>query len=227
MSGFQGFPKELIAFFEDLKENNSKEWFDNHKQDYEDFVKQPSIEFVISVGEKLKQIVPRVNALPLVNKSLFRINRDTRFSRDKSPYKTNLGLWFWEGNRARMECPGFYFHLEDRNLMLGAGQYNFTPELLQKYREAVVDDKLGSGLRRAVNSVARNGYTIRGRHYKRAPRGFDPEHKRADLLRHNGLSAMYETKLPKEFFSPALVDYAFGHYKNMLPIHKWLLKALD
>lgn len=227
MSDFQGFPKELIAFFEDLKENNSKEWFDNHKQDYEDFVKQPSIEFVISMGEKLKQITPRVNALPQVNKSLFRINRDTRFSRDKSPYKTNLGLWFWEGNRARMECPGFYFHLEDRNLMLGAGHYNFTPELLQKYREAVVDDKLGSGLRRAVNRVVRNGYTIRGRHYKRVPRGFDPKHKRADLLRHNGLSAMYETKLPKEFFSPALVDYAFGHYKNMLPIHKWLLKALD
>ena len=227
MSDFQGFPQELISFFEDLKENNSKVWFDNHKQDYEDFVKLPSIEIVISMGEKLKQMAPRVNALPQVNKSLFRINRDTRFSKDKSPYKTNLGLWFWEGNRARMECPGFYFHLEDRNLMLGAGHYNFTPEFLQKYREAVVDDKLGPGLRRAVNRVARNGYTIRGLHYKRVPRGFDPEHKRADLLRHNGLSAMYETKLPKEFFSPALVDYVFGHYKNMLPIHKWLLKALD
>ena len=207
MSDFNGFPEELITFFERLKNNNSKAWFDAHRQEYEDYVKQPSIEFVIAMGDKLKKIVPNINALPKVNQSLFRINRDTRFSKDKSPYKTNLGIWFWEGSQARMECPGFYFHLEDQNVMFGAGRYNFSSELLQKYREAVADNTLGASLTRAVNAVSKKGYTIRGEHYKRVPRDFDPNHKRAALLRHNGLSAMFETELPKEFFSSALCSF--------------------
>ena len=227
MSDFNGFPQELVTFFKGLKKNNSKAWFDAHRQEYEDYVKQPSIDFVIALGDKLKKITPKINALPKVNQSLFRINRDTRFSRDESPYKTNLGIWFWEGSHARMECPGFYFHLEDKNVMFGAGHYNFSGDFLQKYREAVVDEKLGASLTRAINTVSRKGYAIRGEHYKRVPRGFDPNHKRAGLLRYNGLSAMYETTLPEEFYSSALVDYAFEHYNNMLPIHKWLLKALD
>ena len=110
MSAFKGFPRELVRFFNGLRKNNTKEWFQDHKQDYEDHVKQPSMEFVMAMGEKLKTVAPKIHAIPKVNQSLFRLNRDTRFSKDKRPYKANLGIWFWEGDRKRMECPGFYFH---------------------------------------------------------------------------------------------------------------------
>jgi uncharacterized protein (TIGR02453 family) len=90
-------------------------------------VKGPSGAFVVSMGAKLKAISPAIKAIPKVNQSLFRVNRDTRFSADKSPYKTNLGIWFWEGEKKRMECPGFYFHLDTENLMLGGHEGGTDP----------------------------------------------------------------------------------------------------
>lgn len=226
MTQFNGFPKETISFFSDLKRHNSKAWFQTNKKNYETYVKQPSEHFVMAMGERLRRIAPEINAIPKVNQSLFRINRDTRFSKDKSPYKTNLGIWFWEGKRKRMECTGFYFHLGDGNLMLGVGNHRFTPELLSAYRDAVVDKKMGPQLTKAVNKVEKAGYTIGVKHYKRVPRGYDPDHVRVDFLLHNGLTAMVEKKVPKEFHSSKIIDYAFAHYEKMAPIHRWLLKAM-
>ncbi|MFH1624973.1 MAG: DUF2461 domain-containing protein [Pseudomonadota bacterium] len=226
MSDFSGFPKETVTFFEELKANNTKEWFGRHRKDYEDYVEQPAREFVLSMGEMLRLISPGINAIPKVNKSLFRLNRDTRFSRDKRPYKTNLGIWFWEGERKRMECSGFYFHMEDGRLMLGVGIHLFSTELLQLYRDAVVDKRHGPPLRKTVHEVSKNGYVIGGKHYKKVPHGYDASHQNAEFLLYNGLTAMVEQKIPKEFYSGAIVDFAFSHFKNMQPVHEWLRKAL-
>ncbi|MBW2324411.1 MAG: DUF2461 domain-containing protein [Deltaproteobacteria bacterium] len=191
-------------------------------------MKQPAMDFVVFMGEKLRQIAPGINAIPAVNKSLFRLNRDIRFSRDKSPYKTHLGIWFWEGRRKRMECPGlgFYFHLEDRRLMLGTGIHMFPGALLKLYRQAVVDGKNGPQLEKKITAVAKKGYSIVGQHYKRVPRGFDASHKNAEYLKYNGLTAMIEGDLPEELFSKKIVGYAFTHFKNMSPLHDWLKNAL-
>ncbi|MFC1868910.1 DUF2461 domain-containing protein [Thermodesulfobacteriota bacterium] len=226
MSNFNGFPKELCTFFNQLKKHNTKEWFDSHREDYERYVKVPSIEFVVSMGDKLKEIAPGVNALPKINQSLFRLNRDMRFSNDKRPYKTNLGILFWEGERKRMECSGFYFHCEDENLMLGVGIYIFTKGLLDRYREAVVDAKLGSKLKKIIERLSKQGYVVGGKHYKKVPRGYDPSHKNFELLLHNGLTAMIETRIPEEFYRTDLIDYAFSHFKNMAPLHGWFREAL-
>ncbi len=226
MSFFDGFPKEIGSFFEDLKRNNTKEWFQDHRDAYESYVKRPSEEFVLAMGEKLQTLSSRINAIPKVNQSLFRINRDTRFSHDKSPYKTNLGIWFWEGQRKRMECPGFYFHMADGKLMLGVGMYKFPGSLLKRYRDAVVDKELGPVLKRTVNRLTKNGYTIGTRHYKRVPRDYDASHENAQYLLFNGLTAMVEEEIPDAFYSPAIADHAFSHYRVMSPIHEWLLKAI-
>ena len=226
MSEFKGFPKEMITFFEDLKTNNSKDWFNENKKMYEDYVKRPSEEFVMARGEKLIRISPGIMAIPKVNQSLFRLNRDTRFSKDKTPYKTNLGIWFWAGKRKRMECSGFYFHFGDGKLMLGAGIHRFTPELLKRYREAVVDKKNGPLLTKAVNQVSKKGYIIGVKHYKRIPRDYDANHERAQFLLYNGLTAMIEEKIPKEFNSSSIDEYAFSHFKNMSPLHQWLISAI-
>ncbi|UCF82053.1 MAG: DUF2461 domain-containing protein [Desulfobacteraceae bacterium] len=226
MTEFKGFPKEMIKFFEDLKKNNTKDWFNENKKVYEDYVKRPSEKFVMAMGEKLIRISPGIMAIPKVNQSLFRINRDTRFSMDKSPYKTNLGIWFWAGKRKRMECSGFYFHFGGGKLMVGAGVHYFTPELLKRYREAVVDKKSGPLLTKAVNQISKKGYIIGVKHYKRVPRDYDANHERAQFLLYNGLTAMIEEKIPKEFNSPSIVEYAFAHFKNMSPLHQWLISAI-
>lgn len=226
MSHFQGFPKQLVKFFEDLKKNNNKEWFETQRQNYENHVKEPARAFVVEMGKRLRTIAPDINAVPKVNQSLFRINRDTRFSKDKSPYKTNLGIWFWEGRRKRMECSGFYFHFEEGKIMLGTGMRIFSPEYLKKYREAVVNKSNGPKLVEAVNKVSKQGYIIGVKYYKRVPHNYDADHERAVFLMHNGLTAMVDEKVSKDFFSSSILDYAFSHFKNMSPIHQWLRTAL-
>ncbi len=222
MSEFKGFPKELPRFFKNLKQNNTKAWFEEHKKDYETHVKQPSCDFVEAMGKKLLSFAPGIKAIPKVNKSLFRLNRDTRFSKDKTPYKTNMGIWFWEGEGKRMESSGFYFHLENNKLMLGAGVYMFPRHLMEKYRDAVVDPIRGKGLKKALAKLGKNGYEVKGRHYKRIPAGYDANHENADYLLFNGFHCGNEITLPKEFYTSAFIDYAFLEYKKMLPLHEWL-----
>ena len=141
---FAGFDKKTARFFNQLGKNNDKAWFDRHRPDYDNHVMAPARDFVVAMGEKLRAKFKGIQAEPKVNKSIFRINRDTRFSKDKSPYKTHLGLWMWEGDAPRMECSGFYFHFEPPNLLLGVGIYRFSKPLLEAYRHSVDDPKTGA-----------------------------------------------------------------------------------
>lgn len=129
------FPRYVI----DLARNNNTAWFAAHKADYDEYVLRPARLFIMEMGDRLHTIAPGINADPRVNRSIFRIYRDTRFSRDKIPYKTHLGIWFWEGVAPRMECSGFYFHLEPGHLTLGSGMYRFPEGLLDKFREYATD----------------------------------------------------------------------------------------
>jgi uncharacterized protein (TIGR02453 family) len=224
---FKGFSKQTLEFFKDLKKNNSKKWFETHKKDYETYVMQPSKAFVVAMGDKIRSHVPNIVAIPKINKSLFRINRDTRFSPDKSPYKTNMGIFFWEGNRPRMECPGFYFHLEPAILLLGVGLYMFPKSLFDTYRNSVVHPRQGKDLADIVAKIQRKkGYQIGGKHYKRVPAGFDPAHPNADLLLHNGIHVGVESSIPEEFYTKKLVDYCWKKFQPLLPLHSWLVAMI-
>jgi hypothetical protein len=98
--------------------------------------------------------------------------------------------------------------------------------LERRYRKAVVHKTHGPLLKKTVTGIKRKGYTVRGSHYKRVPRGFDASHKLSEFLLYNGLAAMIEEKIPKEFYSGTIVDYAYSHFKKMYPLHEWLLKAV-
>ncbi len=220
---FKGFPKECVEFYRDLSKNNNKVWFKEHKNDFEEYVIKPARDFIFEMGERLQTIAPDINADPRVNRSLFRINRDIRFSRDKTPYKTHLAIWFWEGSGKRMESSGYYLHLEPGKLMIGAGTYCFPGKMLNKFRENVVHKKHGSALAQAIEEVnAKGPYIIGGKHYKRIPRGFNADQKNSNLLLYNGLYAGLETEIPDELFSHDLLDYCFVRFEDMSPIHNWL-----
>jgi uncharacterized protein (TIGR02453 family) len=104
---FGGFPKETLAFLSDIREHNNKPWFEEHRAEYERYFLEPAKAFVVAAGDRLQEIVPIIRAEPRVLGSIIRINRDTRFSPDKRPYKDHLDLWFWEGDR-KAAASGFY-----------------------------------------------------------------------------------------------------------------------
>lgn len=224
---FSGFTKETVRFFTALRRNNNRDWFERNRETYETHVMGPAKAFVTAMGERLKTIAPHIVAAPKVNKSIFRINRDTRFSQDLSPYKTNLGIYFWDGLRPRMESSGFYFHLEPPNLILGGGMYMIPDNLLGRFRDAVVDAKSGRDLRKTVAAIrAIPGVTVEGLHYRRVPAGYDPAHPNAELLKHKGLYGGFETEIPEELFSARLVDFCFERFAPLAPLHRWLMKNL-
>jgi uncharacterized protein (TIGR02453 family) len=220
---FNGFTKQTIKFYKDLGKNNNKKWFNEQHYFYEQHVLNPAKEFVIAMGEALMTIAPKITAVPKVNQSIFRINRDVRFSKDKTPYKTHLGMIFWEGGYGRMESPSFYFHLEPPNLWLGGGIYWFPRFLLKTYRDSVVHKVYGKELADAAGKIEKKGYSVEGKNYSRIPGGYDPKHQNADFLLHTGLYASHETKIPLEFYSGKIVDYCLRVYKNLLPLHQFLL----
>lgn len=231
---FAGFSKKTLTFLAGLEKNNTKEWFEANKPVYEEHVLEPSRAFVVAMGQRLTEIAPEIQAVPKVNGSLFRINRDTRFSADKSPYKPNVGILFWEGAGPRMECSGYYFHLEPKKLMLGAGLYLFPKDLLEIYREAAVDQKLGPALRQAVDAVGRSnlaadqtGCGMPIERLKRVPPGYDASHPNAELLKYKGLHAGIEAKIPEAFFRPDLVEYCFERFAKLAPLHRWLVTMLE
>jgi len=221
---FKGFSKETVDFFYNLKRNNNKKWFDSRRKEYETFVLQPAKEFVAAMGAKLKDISPNIIAVPRVNKSLFRISRDTRFILEKSPYKTFMGIFFWEGSRPRMECSGFYFHLEPPKLLLGAGIYRFPKRLLDRYRRMVVDPEYGGELSDILKKISKiKDCELGGKHYKRIPGGYDSSHPNAELLLHNGLYAGCEIDIPDELYYDRLINYCWKRFYSLAPLHKWLV----
>jgi len=178
------------------------------------------------MGEMLELFSYTFNAIPKINQSLFRINRDTRFSKNKTPYKTHMGIWFWEGSRKRMDCSGFYFQYDAGKILFGSGLYIFSKELLDLYRDAVVHKIMGKELKSIVEDLKSKGYNIGGKHYKKVPRGYDKDHKNVEFLLYNGLHCGIEFDLDSTFFTPEIIDTAFSHFKNMLPFHLWLKKII-
>jgi uncharacterized protein (TIGR02453 family) len=222
-SGFDGFPKGSVAFYRDLKRNNEKVWFENNRFRFDDFVLDPARQFIGAMGAKLSRMAPQINADPRIDRSIFRIHRDTRFSQDKTPYKTHLGIWFWEGERKRMECSGFYLHMEPSIIGIYAGIYIFPNWMLPEYRDSVVDKRHGKTLKRAINTALKlPGASVGDTHYKRIPRGYDPEHENAAYLLHNGFGVGLEQPIPPEFYSGDLINWCYERWKTMVPVHKWL-----
>jgi uncharacterized protein (TIGR02453 family) len=188
---------------------------------------EPAKDFVGAMAPHLAKISPGIQAVPKVGKSIMRINRETRFSKDTTPYKDWLGLWFWEGDGKSRECPGFYFGLGTAGFVIGAGMHRFGPPYLAKYRAAVGDSKFGKALAAAVRKVEKKGYEVGGSHYKKVPRGFAADHPHADLLRHNGLTAGRNVGLVKDLFGPDAAAYCAGVFKDVSPMHHWLTGVMS
>lgn len=149
------------------------------------------------------------------------------FRKNKSPYKTNLGIYFWEGKGKRMECSGFYFHIEPNNFFLGAGMYVFSPQQLKKYRDTVYNPDKGRELSNIISSILKNkNYSIGGKTYKKTPRGYDSHYKYSDLLLYSGIYAYYEIESLSIFKKKDLLEFTLKTFRDFNPLHKWLVKYI-
>ncbi len=162
-----------------------------------------------------------------VNGSLFRINRDVRFSKDKTPYKNHIDMWFWQGERKGWESPGYFMRLLQDEMILGAGMHSFSKPGLEVFRHAVVDEALGRALEETIAAITSAGpYIVGGESRKTVPRGYDANHPRARYLRFEGLNANLEAPIPDEVVSHGFVDYCFGHFQALSPVNQWLSSVI-
>lgn len=218
---FSGFPDATFAFLSDLAANNSKTWFDEHRSDYEAYWLAPAVAFVEAIGDGLFDLADNVEVDPRVNGSIFRINRDVRFSKDKTPYKTHLSMRFRQPGRPE-NGPIFYVHVEPGKCVLAAGSYSLSKEGLSVFRDAVAADVSGKKLAKAVSDVEEAGYRLGSiGALKRVPPPFDKDHPRGELLKRKGLVAVHEGSLPSEVHSPDFVTWCLDHFGKMVPIYRW------
>jgi uncharacterized protein (TIGR02453 family) len=221
------FPAITINYLKALSRHNNKEWFNKNRERFNVEFLQPATQFVVDLGEKLTSISPNVHAIPKIDKSIFRLYRDVRFSKNKAPFKNNLGLYFWEGRGKRMECSGYYFHLEPKLFFLGTGMYAFTKDQLTKYRELVSDPEKARELNSILSSLSKNrNFQVGGKTYKKVPRGYDPDYKFKDLLLYKGVYIFHERSSLDGLTKNDPVKFAFGFYKKSSSLHKWLVKNI-
>ena len=225
MAEFSGFPRSAFKFFKDLKQNNDRDWFTANKNVYVESVLEPAKLFIEALGKRLSEIHPYVQYDTATNGSgsMFRIYRDVRFSKDKSPYKTHLGIVFWfDAGRKKTEAPGYYFGMSDGPPQIHGGHYQFGKEHLKAYREYIGDPDRGKELRGLLAKLSDDGYEVGEAHYKQLPRGFPKDHPSADLLLHNGV-IVSSAKIPVRVAqSEQLVETCFDHCLTMAPLLFWL-----
>jgi len=215
------FIQSTVLFFAELSANNTKEWFETNKSRYETSVLKPAKTFVTTLGDHLQKHSPNIRALPKINQSLFKIHRDTRFSPDKTPYKTNFGMMFWEGDRKRLENPGLYIHLAPEECFIATGLHAFSKDVLVRYQNVVSDEKKALELDLILNALS-DVTELRSDEYKQVPRGFDKLHPFAHLLKKKGIHT-YHPFSPEHISSDELIDLAIQQFLQSYKLHQWFL----
>lgn len=219
------FTPATFDFLTELAANNNRDWFAANKPRYDGDVKAPALRFISDFGPHLARIGPRFRADPRANGgSLFRIYRDTRFSRDKSPYKTHAGIHFRHEAAKDAHAPGFYLHLEPDTVFVGCGIWRPAGPALRKIREAIDEDP-DAWLRASRDEGFRASFELEGDSLIRAPKGFSVDHplivdlRRKDFI---GVAHLSEEAVASEAF---LEKFA-GLCRDAAPFQRWLCGAL-
>jgi len=216
------FSKDTFRFLKDLKKNNDRDWFNDNKKRYEAEVKDASLRVIAAFAPELKKISPHFMATP---RSLFRIYRDVRFSKDKSPFKTHIGLHFRHDRSKDAHAPGYYLHVEPGGVFLGVGIWHPDAKPLRAIREHIVEKpkawKSASGAKAFTSA-----FDLAGDRLKRPPKDFDPEHPLIEDLKWKDYIGVAE--MPDAFVLDAQLPKALARtFKAGTPFMRFLCEALD
>lgn len=178
------FRPETLTFLQQLQRNNNRDWFNANKTRYEEDVLDVALQFIASIQEPLAEIAPHFVAVPKrVGGSLMRIYRDTRFGKDKTPYKTNIGIQFRHEQGKDVHAPGYYVHIDPERVFIGAGMWRPASDALKAIRQRI-DAKPSEWQRARDDKKFSSRFELSGESLSRPPRGFGPDHPLlADLKR--------------------------------------------
>lgn len=223
---FTGFPAETLKFLARLKRNNNRDWFNKHKADYESYFVEPSLAFIEAMAVPLKKISECFVAVPRkTGGSLMRIYRDTRFSKEKIPYKTNIGIHFRHTQGKDVHAPGYYVHIEPDDVFLGVGIWRPESKALAEIRR-LIDEEPAVWKRASAGKAFRDRYELAGDSLKRPPRGYDKDHPQITDLKRKDFIAVHI--LPaKDITSKAFVKQVADSFKKATPFMKFLCQAID
>jgi len=222
-STFPGFSSQALVFLRNLKRNNRREWFQPRKAEYERLIKLPMLELIGCLNQEFARFAPDYVTPP--QKAIYRIYRDTRFAKDKTPYKTHISAIFPRYTAVKREGAVFYFHFTEKELLIFAGVYMPEPEELLAYRtlleeryrelEQIVSDKK---LRRTLGR-------LQGEQLSRTPKGFAADHPAEPLVRRK--QWYLETTLDgRVVTSPRLLPELARHFEIMAPLVEFLNQAV-
>jgi uncharacterized protein (TIGR02453 family) len=224
MTAFEGFADAQAKFFKALAKKNERAWFLAHKAEFEEGWNAPMKALLTELRESIDESYERCD---LDEPKVFRIFRDVRFAKDKSPYKTHVGGYIplaRRGKKATDLPMALYFHVGADETFAAAGHYMMEKESLERFRAAVADDARGKEVVKIIAALGKKGF-VAGAHEtsKRVPKGYEPDHPRAELLKYKGLFVRFPP-VPKDLLtSRKLVKWLAAGCKTSAPLVDWLV----
>lgn len=223
---YVGFNNSSIRFLEELAENNNRDWFKDNKPRYEELVLDVALRFIDSMHEPLQEFAPHFTAIPSrVGGSLMRVYRDTRFSKNKTPYKTNIGIQFRHEQAKDVHAPGYYVHIEPDSVFLGAGMWRPQSDPLRGIRERIAAKP--AEWRRAISDTAfRRHFYLGGESLTRPPRGFDKSHECIDDIKRTSFIAVKDMAVVS-CLNPRFQQRVETAFKAADPFMRFLCKSVN
>jgi uncharacterized protein (TIGR02453 family) len=214
------FNRRLFTFLEQLRRNNRRNWFLKHKPEFEELARQPGLRFITDVQLRLRDISPWLVADPKPNGgSLFRVYRDVRFSKDKTPYKTHVGMNFWHASASEaVHGPGLYLHLDPKGSFLAGGIWRPDPRSLARIRDAIA-------WKQEEWQAARRGLTLGGDTLTRPPRGYAADHPLVEDLKRKDVIASVDFS-PAQVCGTRFLEDFLRAAKKMKPLMQFVSEAI-
>ena len=220
------FGAETIAFLTELKNNNNREWFNENKTRYEEQVLDVALRFIQSMQGPLAQFAPRFTAIPKrMGGSLMRVYRDTRFSKNKTPYKTNIGIQFRHEQARDVHAPGYYVHIDPDEVFVGVGMWRPASEALLGVRQRIAEKPAAWEKVRDDKAFASH-FKLGGESLTRPPRGFDKDHPQIADIRRKDFIALKPMTLD-DVLSPRFQQQVETSFKAAAPYMEFLCKAVN
>jgi len=223
---YVGFEKASIEFLEQLAANNNREWFRQNKSRYDEQVLDVALRFIQSMQDPLAAIAPNFTAVPQrVGGSLMRVYRDTRFSHNKLPYKTNIGIQFRHQRAKDVHSPGYYVHIDPDRVFVGVGMWRPDADSLRTIRDRIVakPSEWGGALQ---DPKFRRHFELGGESLSRAPRGFDKDHELIDDIKRTSFIAVRDLDV-EDSLNPQFQRKVETSFAAAAPFMKFLCKAVD
>ncbi|MDR0477637.1 MAG: DUF2461 domain-containing protein [Desulfobulbaceae bacterium] len=220
------FTRDTFKFLSKLELNNNRAWFEENKSDYETLVREPALDFIEAMAQPLKKFAPHFRAdARKMGGSLMRVYRDTRFSNDKTPYKTNIGIQFRHQLGKDVHAPGLYVHIAGDGCFFAAGCWHPEADALWKIRNTIAKNP-GQWFKARDDKKFNVYWQLDGDTLSRPPRGFAADHVAVDDLKRKDFIAL--ASLSKtEVISPDFIKLTTQRFTEAAPLMKFLCKALE